>query len=266
MIAFTSAKSRLMMPGIVMMSEIPCTPWRRMSSATRKDSKKPASWATASSFSLGMTMVVSTDSINSANAALGLLHAALAFEGERLGDDGDGERAHFAGQRRDDRSGAGAGAAAEAGGDEDHVGAFEGFDDFVGVFERGFAADFGIRAGAQTVGQFDAELNLYRRARHAQRLQIGVGDDEFDAFHAGIDHAVDGVAAAAAHADDLDLGVVAGSSLKLMRMSVFFHKPPRCWFSVFRIPVKLSNQHSAFSTQPLENLLIPAISPMLAEC
>ena len=65
MMAFTSAKSRLMMPGMVMMSEMPCTAWRRMSSATRKDSKNPASWATASSFSLGMTMVVSTESISS---------------------------------------------------------------------------------------------------------------------------------------------------------------------------------------------------------
>ena len=49
-----------------MMSEIPCTPWRRISSATRNDSKKPASCATASSFSLGMTIVVSTESISSA--------------------------------------------------------------------------------------------------------------------------------------------------------------------------------------------------------
>jgi cell division protein FtsZ len=65
MMVFTSAKSRLMMPGIVMMSEMPCTAWRRMSSATRNDSKKPASLATASSFSLGMTMVVSTESISS---------------------------------------------------------------------------------------------------------------------------------------------------------------------------------------------------------
>jgi hypothetical protein len=40
--------------------------------------------------------------------------------------------------------------------------------------------------------------------------KVGVGDHELDAFHAGIDHAVDCVAAAAAHADDLDLGVVAG--------------------------------------------------------
>ena len=65
MMAFTSAKSRLMMPGMVMMSEMPCTPWRKMSSATRKLSKNPASCATASSFSLGITMTVSTDSISS---------------------------------------------------------------------------------------------------------------------------------------------------------------------------------------------------------
>ena len=65
MMAFTSAKSRLMMPGIVMMSEIPCTAWRRMSSAMRNDSKNPAFCATASNFSLGITIIVSTESINS---------------------------------------------------------------------------------------------------------------------------------------------------------------------------------------------------------
>ena len=66
MMAFTSAKSRLMMPGMVMMSEIPCTAWRKMSSATRNDSKKPAFCATAKSFSLGMTIMVSTESMSSA--------------------------------------------------------------------------------------------------------------------------------------------------------------------------------------------------------
>jgi hypothetical protein len=35
-------------------------------------------------------------------------------------------------------------------------------------------------------------------------LQIGVGDEEVDALDAGLDHAVDRVAAAAADADDLD--------------------------------------------------------------
>ena len=92
------------------------------------------------------------------DAALGLLHAAFAFERKRLGDDRNGERAHLAGQRRDDGSGSGAGAAAEAGGDEDHVGAFEGLNDFVGVFERGLAADFRIGARAQAVRQLHARV------------------------------------------------------------------------------------------------------------
>ena len=138
------------------------------------------------------------------HAALGLRHAALAFEGEGPGDDGDGERAHLAGERRDDGRGAGAGAAAEAGGDEDHVGAFEGFDDLLGIFERGLAADVGVGAGAEAAGELDAELQLDGRLRELERLAVGVGDDELDAFDAGADHAVDGVAAAAADADDLD--------------------------------------------------------------
>ncbi len=64
-------------------------------------------------------------------AAFGLLQAALAFEGKRARNYGNSQNAHFAGQRSDDRRCAGAGAAAEPGGDEDHVGPFEGFDDLV---------------------------------------------------------------------------------------------------------------------------------------
>ena len=36
-------------------------------------------------------------------------------------------------------------------------------------------------------------------------LRIGVGADELDALHAALHHVFDGVAAAAPHADDLDL-------------------------------------------------------------
>ena len=158
------------------------------------------------------------------DAALRLLHAAFAFEGEGLCHNRDRECAQLACQRGDDRSGAGSGAAAQAGGDENHVRAFEGFDDLVGVFERGFAADFGAGAGAQSIGELDAQLNLHGRARHAQRLQVGVGHDELDAFQAGIDHAVDCVATASTHADDLDLGVVAGLFVKAdANVGFFFH-------------------------------------------
>ena len=167
-------------------------------------------------------MVVSTESISSEMPRSACCMRRLPSKAKRLGDDGNRQRAHFAGQRGDDRRSAGAGAAAEAGGDEDHVGAFERLDDLVGIFERGLAADFGIGAGAQAVGELHAELDLHGRARHAQRLQVGVGDDEFDALHAGIDHAVDGVVAASAHADDLDLGVVAGVFVEADANVVFF--------------------------------------------
>ena len=101
------------------------------------------------------------------DTALGLLHAALALEGKRLGDHGDGKRAHFAGQRCDDGSCAGASAAAQTGGDKHHVRAFERFDNLVGVLERRFAADFRAGARAQAIGELDAKLNLHRRARRA---------------------------------------------------------------------------------------------------
>ncbi len=104
-----------MTPGMVMMSEMPWTPWRRTSSAMRKLSKKPVSLATCEEFFVGDD----DDGVDGVEqllqAALGLHAAALALKAEGAGDDGDGERAHFAGERGDDRRGAGAGAAAEAG-------------------------------------------------------------------------------------------------------------------------------------------------------
>mmetsp|Transcript_70132 Transcript_70132/g.222356 ORF Transcript_70132/g.222356 Transcript_70132/m.222356 type:complete len:205 (+) Transcript_70132:209-823(+) len=59
--ARTSAKSTLTRPGTVMMSEMPRTPWRRMSSATLNASITAVSAATAERRrSLGITMRVST--------------------------------------------------------------------------------------------------------------------------------------------------------------------------------------------------------------
>ena len=116
MIVFTSAKSRLMMPGIVMMSLMPCTAWRRISSAMRNASKKLVPCSTHSiSRSLGITITVSTQPISSGERLLGLLHAALAFKREWLGDHRDRERAQFARQIRHHRRSAAAGAAAKPG-------------------------------------------------------------------------------------------------------------------------------------------------------
>ena len=129
----------------------------------------------------------------------------LAFEQKRLGDNRDGESAEFSGERSDHWSRAAARAAAEARGKENHVRAFEGFNDFFGILESRFAANLGIRARAQTFGELAAKLQFNGCLRELEGLQIGVRRDELDAFHLGADHAVHGVASAAADADHLDL-------------------------------------------------------------
>ena len=52
--------------------------------------------------------------------------------------------------------------------------------------------------------------------RHEKRLTIGVNRDEFDALYARLNHAVDGVGAAAADADDLDDG-------QMLRAHIVWH-------------------------------------------
>ena len=61
MIARTSAKSRLIRPGTVMMSLIPWTPWRRTSSTTRNASRiEVFFWTTSRRRSFGIVISVST--------------------------------------------------------------------------------------------------------------------------------------------------------------------------------------------------------------
>ena len=152
MIVRTSAKSRLIRPGIVMRSVMPWTPWRRTSSASRNASRMLVRRSTiASSFSFGITMSVSTCSRrrsmpSSAWRALG------ALEVERLGDDADGQRADLVlGDLGDHRRGARAGAAALAGGDEDHVRALERLLDLVAALVGRAVADLGVGARAEAL-------------------------------------------------------------------------------------------------------------------
>ena len=137
-------------------------------------------------------------------AALGLLQTALALERERPRDDRNGQNPHLAGERRNHWSRPGSGASAKARRHKHHVRAFESLDDLFGIFERRATAHVGIRARTQPGSQPHAKLQLYRSQRQFQRLHIGIRGDELNAFEAGLDHAIDGVAAAAAHTDYLD--------------------------------------------------------------
>ena len=162
------------------------------------------SLATRNRFWLGMTISVSTFLASSSMPRSAVEHAALALEVERLGDDADGEDALLLRGARDDRRGAGSGAAAHAGGDEDHVGAGKMIHDLRQRLFRGGRADLRLRAGAEPLRQCGAHLDAALGGIVLHGLGIGVGDDELDAFETGLDHVVDGVAAGAADAEDRD--------------------------------------------------------------
>jgi hypothetical protein len=49
-------------------------------------------------------------------------------------------------------------------------------------------------------------LQLDRGLRELERLHVRVGGDKLNACHVGLDHAIHGIAAAAAYADHLDAG------------------------------------------------------------
>ena len=140
------------------------------------------------------------------DARLGHPHAAVAFQGEGLGDHADGQDARLAHRAGDHRRGAGAGAAAHAGGDEHHVRAGELLHDLDHGFLGAGAADIGLGARAQTFGGGGAKLDAPFGLGLGQGLGIGVGHDEVDAFQARLDHVVDGIAAGAAHAQHRDAG------------------------------------------------------------
>src|SRR5918999_721232 len=134
-----------------------------------------------------------------------LAHALGALEVERLGHDADCEGADLLLRHLGDhRRGTGAGAAALTGGHEDHVRAFERLLDLVAALIRRAIADLGVGSGAEALGELVADLELDVGVAHLERLGVGVDGDELDPLEARVHHAVDGVGAAAADADDLD--------------------------------------------------------------
>ena len=143
-----------------------------------------------------------TEAFQSVFVALG------AFKTERQGDDRHGQRAGFPGHFGDDGRGARAGAAAQTGGQEDHVGAFQDFGDAFPVFEGGFLADLGFCARAEAPGDPGPNLEAGAGGRAFEGLRVGIERDELDILESSLDHPADGVAAAAADAAYLDDGAI----------------------------------------------------------
>ena len=150
-------------------------------------------------------MRVSTHFRSSASPSWDCFCLFFALEKKRLGHHGHGEGAHIFGDGSQNRRAAGSGAAAQPGGDEDHVRAGQHFADLVPVFQGGVSSDLGIGPRSQALGQLGAQLQLDRGHADRQGLGIRVCADEFHSLQIGMDHGVDGVAAAPADAHDLQV-------------------------------------------------------------
>src|SRR3546814_14223377 len=77
-------------------------------------------------------------------------------------------------------------------------------DLLLAVLLGSLTTDLGVGSGAEAAGELAADVELHVGVAHEQRRRAGVDGDELDALQACVDHAVDGVAAAAADPDDLD--------------------------------------------------------------
>src|SRR6185503_3417215 len=108
------------------------------------------------------------------------------------------------------------------------VRALERVADLLGVLDRGLAADVGVGAGAEPLGELVAHLYLHRGAVGAQRLQVGVDRDELDSLQPRRDHAAHRVATTTTHAHHLDAGAVdlfVGDLDAARTIGLFGHEP-----------------------------------------
>ena len=142
------------------------------------------------------------------NTLFGHAHLALALKGKGLRDDADGQDTQVVGRLGHDRGSARAGAAAHAGGDKDHLRTLQRVGDLVLALLGGALADLRVSTGTAALGQLGTKLDLLGGLGVEQSLLVGVHRDELDPGQTGLHHAVDGVAAAATYADNLDIGYI----------------------------------------------------------
>ena len=76
------------------------------------------------------------------------------------------------------------------------------------MFLGSLSTDVGIAPCAKTAREIASDVELDIRVGHQQSLGVSIHRDELDTFEAGIDHAVDGITAAAANANNFDHGEI----------------------------------------------------------
>src|SRR5699024_5950477 len=94
---------------------------------------------------------------------------------------------------RDHRRTPGAGSATFTGGDETHIGAFNGRLDFLGVVLGGALTDLGGGSVAHPPRRFTPHIQFDIGIAHQQCLRIGIDGNELHALKPDFDRPVDGV-------------------------------------------------------------------------
>ena len=140
------------------------------------------------------------------DALLSVLAAGGRLEGEGAADHGHGQGAAGFGDFADHRGRAGAGAAAHTDGDEYHIGPVNGFFDVAAGFLGRLAAEFGLGAGAEAAGEVLAQGDAVGHIAAEKVLRVGVQGVILHHGELVLIHPADRVAAAAAHAQDLNQG------------------------------------------------------------
>ncbi len=123
------------------------------------------------------------------------------FEGERAGDDADGQCPGLACGAGDGGRRARARAAAHARGHEDHIGAGQRVAQLLQRLFGRPRARLWVAAGAEAARRPLADGDAHRGHAAQQRLLVGVDGHKLDPDDVLIDHAVHGIAATAAHAN-----------------------------------------------------------------
>ena len=197
MIVRTSAKSRLIRPGSVTRSEMPCTPWRSTSSATRNASTIDVPFSSTDSRRLlGITISVSTCLASSATPS-------SAWRARRVPSKPNGLVTMPTVSAPTSRAiRATTGAAPVPVPPPEPAATNTMSEPFSRLLMRSSSVDrrgvADLRVGSRAEAARDLGADVERDVRGAllERLQVGVDGDELDALDARLDHPVDGVHAA----------------------------------------------------------------------
>ena len=142
------------------------------------------------------------------DSLFGSLSPLASLKHKGPGHHADGQGTLFARHLGDDRRCAGAGTAAHPGGDKDHVRAFQDLVKVLDRFSRCLLPLLRVAPGSQSPSRFFADVDASRCVRQEQGLGISVDGDKINATNVRLDHAINGVAAAAAHANHPNPGKI----------------------------------------------------------